>query len=76
MQNLVIADHLDKLLHDLSQVSDRVGYILDLTPRFHGLDLEKIKKLQEELKGKIQILYGYTPKTNYLAKMVSIDNLE
>ena len=45
MQNLVISDHLDKLLHDLTQISDKIGYILDLTPRFHGLDLEKIKKL-------------------------------
>lgn len=46
MANLSISDNMEVLVHDLKGVSERnVGYILDLSTRFNGLDLDKIKRL-------------------------------
>eukprot|EP00347_Sterkiella_histriomuscorum_P014064 403362297 len=76
MQNLTISDQMEKLAHDMNFVSDKIGYILDLSTRFNGLEQDKIKRLQELSQNKIQILFGYSPNQNYIAKMLSIDNIE
>ena len=44
-----------------------VGYIMDITTRFHGMNVEKLKGIQETVLG-LSILYGYTPKINYVAQ--------
>jgi hypothetical protein len=49
VQNLVIGDQLDKTTHDLQTLGSEqnVGYVLDLTTRFHGMNVEKLKMIQE-----------------------------
>ena len=53
MQNLAVGDQLDKTAHDLLKVSEEqgVGYVLDLTTRFHGLNIEKLKNIQQMVPG-------------------------
>lgn len=50
-----------------------MGFILDLTTRFHGLNIEKLKALSDLTN--IQIMYGYTPKVNYIWSVMAIDNI-
>lgn len=45
MSNLIISDQIEKLAHDVSLLPENIGYILDLTTRFHGLDLDKIHRI-------------------------------
>lgn len=68
VSNLVIGDQVDTTAHDLAQVcgTHGVGFVLDVTSRPHGLNVEKLKALEESLQGKVRLLYGYTPKDNYL----------
>ena len=51
-----------------------VGYVLDLTTRFHGLNIEKLKSIQQMVPG-VKLMYGYTPKVNYIKERQVIDNL-
>jgi hypothetical protein len=53
-----------------------VGFILDLTTRYHGLNVEKLKILQERSHNKVNFLYGYTPKENYIVKSLAVENLQ
>lgn len=73
---MAIGDQLDKTTHDLKTVVNEhnVGYIMDITTRFHGMNVEKLKGIKETVPG-LQILYGYTPKINYVASLQQIDNL-
>lgn len=45
MSNLVISDNLEYLAHDLTEISSDIGFVLDLSWRFAGLNLDKIKRL-------------------------------
>ena len=67
MQNLAIGDQLDKTAHDLAKVSETwgVGYICEMTTRYHGLNIEKLKSLQMMVPG-VKLMFGYTPKVNYI----------
>ncbi|CDW79662.1 phosphotriesterase-related protein [Stylonychia lemnae] len=76
MQNLVISDQMERLVHDLKHISDKIGYILDLSTRFNGLDLDKIKRVEEQTQNNIKVLFGYTPSSNYLGRLLSIDNIQ
>jgi hypothetical protein len=69
VQNLAIGDQIDKTTHDLKTLVNEhnVGYIMDITTRFHGMNVEKLKAIQETVPG-LSILYGYTPKLNYVAQ--------
>lgn len=66
---MAIGDQIDKTTHDLKAVVNEhnVGYIMDITTRFHGMNVEKLKGIQETVPG-LSILYGYTPKLNYVAQ--------
>ena len=66
---MAIGDQIDKTTHDLKTlVNDHnVGYIMDITTRFHGMNVEKLKAIQETVPG-LSILYGYSPKLNYVAQ--------
>jgi len=68
VSNLVIGDQVDTTAHEIGQVCSTygVGYVLDVTSRAHGLNVEKLKGIEESLQGKVRLLYGYTPKENYL----------
>jgi len=51
-----------------------VGYIVELTTRYHGLNIEKLKNLQM-MAPAVKTMYGYTPKVNYIKETYNIDNL-
>ena len=75
MHNLVVGDQLDKTAHDLQKTihDHNVGFIVDLTTRYHGLNIEKLKTLSDMLQN-VRLMYGYTPKVN--GSSMAIDNLE
>ncbi|TNV83584.1 hypothetical protein FGO68_gene14399 [Halteria grandinella] len=76
LPNLTIGENLDHTAHELTTLASyNVGFILELTPRFHGLNIEKLKWLQDKLMGKVHFLYGYTPKENYILSKANLDNL-
>jgi hypothetical protein len=74
MHNLAIGDQIDKSAHDIQKVKEehKVGYMVELTTRFHGLNIEKLKMMQE-MTG-VRVLYGYTPKDNYIIQKLTIEN--
>jgi hypothetical protein len=73
--NLALGDNLDQTLHDLHLATSHhdLGYLLDLTTRFHGLNLDKLKAIQTALPS-VKLLYGYTPKVNYVREALQVEN--
>jgi hypothetical protein len=74
LPNLTLGENLDHMSHELVQVAQghNVGFVVELTTRFHGQSVEKLKCLQDKLM--VNFLYGYTPKENYLVKRLQIDS--
>ena len=72
-----VGDQPDKTVHDLQRAMQEynVGFVLDISTRYHEVCLEKLKLLQDMLQNKVMLMYGYTPKENYVATQLQVENL-
>ena len=59
---------MEKSAHDLQRALAEQGVtsVVDVTTRYHGGSVEKLKELQEMVQNKVQLMYGYTPNENYI----------